>query len=50
MFEWAVMQVEFRLLLHAAGFAPVDATRLLGVLDSMRLNVNGMNVSPQASF
>jgi hypothetical protein len=49
-FTGAVLQVEFRLMLHAAGVAPVDVTGLIGALDSMRLNVSRLNASPQASF
>jgi uncharacterized protein (DUF1810 family) len=49
-FTGAVLQVEFRLLLHAAGLAPVDVTRLLGALDSMRLNVSALNAVPQAGY
>jgi hypothetical protein len=49
-FAWTVLQVEFRLLLHAAGLGPVDVTRLLGALDSMRLNVSALNAAPQAGF
>jgi hypothetical protein len=41
-FTWAVLMVEFRLVLHAFGFGAVDARKLLGALDSMRLNVNVM--------
>jgi uncharacterized protein (DUF1810 family) len=49
-FTRAVLRVEFRLMLHTAGVAPVDVTRLLSALDSMRLNVSELNASPQASF
>jgi hypothetical protein len=49
-FAWTVLQVEFRLVLHAAGLSPVDVTRLLGALDSMRLNVSALNAAPQAGF
>ena len=42
LFTWAVLTVEFRLLLHAAGLGPVDVSGLVGALEGMRMNVGAL--------
>ncbi|HYP05604.1 MAG TPA: hypothetical protein VER03_05150 [Bryobacteraceae bacterium] len=49
MFTWAVLTVEFRLMLHAAGLGPVDVSDLIGALENMRINVGVMAPSAQAA-
>ena len=49
LFTWAVLTVECRLLLHAAGFGPVDVTNLIGALDDMRLNIGALSPSAQSA-
>jgi hypothetical protein len=50
-FTWAVLLVEFRLVLHTFGLGPVDARELLGALDAMRMNVSEIAPAAQpASF
>jgi len=46
-FTWAVLMVEFRLVLHTFGLGAVDARDLLGALDTMRMNVGAMSASAQ---
>jgi hypothetical protein len=41
-FMFAVVAIEFRLVLHTAGVGTVDVRKLLGALDSMRLNVGDL--------
>jgi hypothetical protein len=41
-FTWAVLMVEVRLVLHAAGFGPVDVKGLIGALESMQMNVGSL--------
>ena len=48
-FTWAVLMVEFRLVLHAAGFGPVDVSSLLGALEDMRLNAGALMPSSQSA-
>jgi hypothetical protein len=38
-FRMAMFQVEFRLLLHAAGAGPVDTRKLIGCFDSLRIEL-----------
>ncbi|MFB3827573.1 MAG: hypothetical protein ACE15B_12445 [Bryobacteraceae bacterium] len=49
MFQWGVMLVEGRLLLHACGIGAVDVRGLLGVLDSMRLEVRQLSTAGAAA-
>ena len=42
LFMTAVVAIEFRLVLHAAGIGTVDVRNLLAALDSMRLNVGDL--------
>jgi len=42
-FMWAVTMVEFRLVLHTLGLGAVDASRLLGALEDMRVNVGSLS-------
>jgi hypothetical protein len=50
-FTWAVLMVEFRLVLHTFGLGPVDARELLGALDTMRMNASAIAPAAQsASF
>jgi hypothetical protein len=46
LFMFAVVAIEFRLVLHAAGLGTVDVRNLLGALDNMRLNVGQLAASP----
>ena len=46
-FTWAVLLVEFGLVIHTFGLRPVDRWELLGALDAMRLNVSA--IAPAAS-
>lgn len=39
LFQWRVLQLQVRLALHAWGLGAVDARALLGVLESMRLEL-----------
>ena len=48
-FMWAVTLVEVRLVLHALGLGPVDATQVLGALENMRLNVGSLSAIAQPS-
>jgi hypothetical protein len=50
LFTWAVLNVEFRLVLHALGMGPVDVTHLIGALDGMRMNVTAFAPSAGHSF
>lgn len=48
-FAFAVISVEFRLVLHAAGLGAVDGSELLGALENMRLNAGSMVPSGQTA-
>jgi hypothetical protein len=48
-FTWAVLMVEFRLILHAAGLGPVDVTGLIGSLEDMRMNIGALSPSTQTA-
>jgi hypothetical protein len=50
MFTWAVLNVEFRLVLHAFGMGPVDVSHLIGALDGMRMNISALNPMAEPSF
>jgi hypothetical protein len=50
MFTWAVLNVEFRLVLHALGMDPVDVSHLIGALDGMRMNITAFTPSAEPSF
>src|SRR5574340_299610 len=45
MFQWGVLLVEGRLFLHAFGIGTVDVRGLLGVLDSMRVEVRELSTA-----
>ena len=45
-FRMAMMKVECRLLLHAAGFGPVDSRQLLACFDSLRLELRHLTAAP----
>lgn len=46
-FAGAVLQVEYRLVLHTFGLGNVDVTELLGALEGMRMNVGSFGVASQ---
>ena len=48
-FTWAVLKVEVRLTLHAAGLGPVDVSGLIGALEDMRMNVGAFNPAAQSA-
>lgn len=48
-FAVAVLSVEFRLLLHAAGYGAVDVRQLLGSLEAMHTNVGSLAPSAQSA-
>ena len=48
-FTWAVLMVEFRLVLHTFGLGAVDARQLLGALDTMHINAGSLSTASQAA-
>jgi hypothetical protein len=49
LFTWAVLTVEFRLILHAAGLGPVDVSGLIGALEDMRMNITVLTPASQSA-
>jgi hypothetical protein len=45
-FRMAMAGVQFRLLLHAAGFGPVDTRQLIACFDSLRLELRQLTAVP----
>jgi hypothetical protein len=45
-FRMAMVRVEFRLLLHAAGLGPVDTRQLIACFDSLRLELRHLTAAP----
>jgi hypothetical protein len=46
LFTFAIISVEYRLILHGLGLGTVDVRNLLGALDHMRANVVNLNPDP----
>jgi hypothetical protein len=46
-FAGAVLEVEYRLVLHTFGVGAVDVSKLLGALEGMRMNVGSFAVASQ---
>jgi hypothetical protein len=49
LFSFAILSVEYRLILHGLGLGTVDVRNLIGALDHMRANVGDVAALPLRS-